>query len=132
MSYGEPVALRGQMDLEQVVPAAAMELVPTAEAEFIERLKRGEAAAFEEWVADRSGEIYGLLFRLTENSEGSSRLDARDIFASFPEHRSLSRRGGLENLDLSDRDQPGTKSMALVAPTPPRFDGLAGCGAGPD
>ena len=48
MSYGEPVALRGQMDLEQVVPAAAVDLVPTAEAEFTERLKRGEAAAFEE------------------------------------------------------------------------------------
>ena len=83
MSYGEPVALRGQMDLEQVVPAAAVELVPTAEAEFIERLKRGDAAAFEEWVAERSGEIYGLLFRLTENSEEARDLTQETFLRAF-------------------------------------------------
>ncbi len=83
MSYGEPVALRGQMDLEQVVPAAALDLVPTVEAEFIERLKRGEDAAFEEWVADRSGEIYGLLFRLTENSEEARDLTQETFLRAF-------------------------------------------------
>ena len=83
VSYGEPVALRGQMDLEQVVPAAAMELLPTAEAEFIERLRRGEAAAFEEWVADRSGEIYGLLLRLTENSEEARDLTQETFLRAF-------------------------------------------------
>lgn len=83
MSYGEPVALRGQMDLEQVVPGAAVEFVPAAEAEFIERLKRGEAAAFEEWVADRSGEIYGLLLRLTENSEEARDLTQETFLRAF-------------------------------------------------
>jgi RNA polymerase sigma-70 factor (ECF subfamily) len=62
------------MDLEQVAPAAPLDLRPTVEREFIERLKRGEAAAFEELVAERSPEIYGLLFRLTENAE-----EARDL-----------------------------------------------------
>ena len=74
MSYGEPIALRGQMELEQVAPATAVESRPQAEAEFIERLKRGDAAAFEKLVDERSGEIYGLLYRLTENSE-----EARDL-----------------------------------------------------
>ena len=83
MSYGEPVALRGQMDLEQVVPGAAVEFVPSAEAEFIERLRRGEAAAFEEWVADRSGEIYGLLLRLTENSEEARDLTQETFLRAF-------------------------------------------------
>ena len=83
MSYGEPVALRGQMDLEQVVPGAAVEFVPSAEAEFIERLKRGEAVAFEEWVADRSGEIYGLLLRLTENSEEARDLTQETFLRAF-------------------------------------------------
>ena len=83
MSYGEPVALRGQMDLEQVVPGGAVEFVPSAEAEFIERLKRGEAAAFEEWVADRSGEIYGLLLRLTENSEEARDLTQETFLRAF-------------------------------------------------
>lgn len=85
MSYGEPIALR-QMELEQVAPAAPTELCelrPRAEAEFIERLKRGEAAAFEELVTERSGEIYGLLFRLTENSEEARDLTQETFLRAF-------------------------------------------------
>ena len=55
MSYGEPIALRGQVSLEQVAHAAPVELRSTAETLFIERLKAGEAAAFELLVAERSG-----------------------------------------------------------------------------
>jgi len=65
------------------VPVAALELVPPGESEFIERLKRGEAAAFEEWVAERSGEIYGLLFRLTENSEEARDLTQETFLRAF-------------------------------------------------
>lgn len=82
MSYGEPIALR-QMELEQAAPAAAMELRAPAETEFIERLIRGEAAAFEELVAERSGEIYGLLFRLTENSEEARDLTQETFLRAF-------------------------------------------------
>jgi RNA polymerase sigma-70 factor (ECF subfamily) len=60
--------------LEQVAPATVVELRPQIEAQFIERLKRGDAAAFEKLVNERSGEIYGLLYRLTE-----SREEARDL-----------------------------------------------------
>ena len=74
MSYGEPIVLRGQMELEQVAPAPVADSRPHAEAQFIERLKRGDAAAFETLVHERSGEIYGLLYRLTENGE-----EARDL-----------------------------------------------------
>jgi RNA polymerase sigma-70 factor, ECF subfamily len=83
VSYGEPIALPGQMGLEQVAPAASVEMRPTAEAEFIERLKRGEAAAFEQLVSDRSGEIYGLLFRLTENSEEARDLTQETFLRAF-------------------------------------------------
>lgn len=85
MSYGEPIALR-QMELEQVAPAAPVELCevrPRAEAEFIERLKRGDAAAFEELVTERSSEIYGLLFRLTENSEEARDLTQETFLRAF-------------------------------------------------
>ena len=82
MSYGEPIALR-QMELEQAAPAAAMELRAPAETEFIERLRRGEAAAFDELVAERSGEIYGLLFRLTENSEEARDLTQETFLRAF-------------------------------------------------
>ena len=74
MSYGEPIVLRGQLDLEQVAVAAPEEVRSFGETQFIERLKQGEASAFETLIAERSGEVYGLLYRLTENSE-----DARDL-----------------------------------------------------
>jgi RNA polymerase sigma-70 factor (ECF subfamily) len=85
VSYGEPMALR-QLELEQAAPAASVEsceLRPRAEAQFIERLKRGEAAAFERLVAERSGEIYGLLFRLTENSEEAHDLTQETFLRAF-------------------------------------------------
>ena len=74
------------MELEQVATATGTELCelrPRAEAEFIERLKRGEAAAFEELVAERSGEIFGLLFRLTENSEEARDLTQETFMRAF-------------------------------------------------
>src|SRR4030095_11115868 len=71
------------MELDQVAPAASVESRSLAEVEFIERLKRGEAAAFEELVAARSGEIYGLLFRLTENSEEARDLTQETFLRAF-------------------------------------------------
>lgn len=71
------------MGLEQVAPATPVESRPTVEAEFIERLKRGEAAAFEQLVSDRSGEIYGLLFRFTENSEEARDLSQETFLRAF-------------------------------------------------
>jgi RNA polymerase sigma-70 factor (ECF subfamily) len=71
------------MELEQVAPAAVVESRAPAESEFIERLKRGEAAAYEQLVAERSGEIYGLLFRLTENSEEARDLTQETFLRAF-------------------------------------------------
>ncbi len=71
------------MDLEQVAIAAPVDLRSSADHEFIERLKRGDAAAFEELVAERSGEIYGLLFRLTENGEEARDLTQETFLRAF-------------------------------------------------
>lgn len=83
MSYGEPIALGGQIGLDRVAPAAAVESRSAAEAEFIDRLKAGDVAAFEELVAARSGEIYGLLFRLTENTEEARDLTQETFLRAF-------------------------------------------------
>jgi RNA polymerase sigma-70 factor (ECF subfamily) len=68
--------------MEQVAIAAPAGLRPSA-TEFIERLKRREAAAFEELIAERSGEIYGLLFRLTENGEEARDLTQETFLRAF-------------------------------------------------
>jgi len=83
VSYGEPIVLRGQMELEQVASATLTEPRPNVEAQFIERLKRGDAAAFETLVNERSGEIYGLLYRLTENGEEARDLTQETFLRAF-------------------------------------------------
>ena len=83
MSYGEPIALRGQIELEQVAPATLVEARPQVEVQFVERLKRGDAAAFEVLVNERSGEIYGLLYRLTESSEEARDLTQETFLRAF-------------------------------------------------
>ncbi|HUE81009.1 MAG TPA: sigma-70 family RNA polymerase sigma factor [Pyrinomonadaceae bacterium] len=83
MSYGEPIALCGQMELEQVASAAPDEVRASAEVQFIERLKRGEAEAFDQLIAERSGEIYGVLYRLTANSEEARDLTQETFLKAF-------------------------------------------------
>lgn len=88
MSYGEQIALRGQMDLEQVASATSVE-PRVQDGQFIERLKRGESAAFEKLVNERSGEIYGLLYRLTENAEEARDLTQETFLRAFQSIRSF-------------------------------------------
>src|SRR5215216_3615038 len=71
------------MELEQVAPAAVADVRPSVEDQFIERLKRGDAAAFEKLVNERSGEIYGLLYRLTENGEEARDLTQETFLRAF-------------------------------------------------
>src|ERR1700741_952691 len=71
------------MDLEQVAPATVVEARPQVEDQFIERLKRGDAAAFESLVRERSSEIYGLLYRLTENPEEARDLTQETFLRAF-------------------------------------------------
>jgi RNA polymerase sigma-70 factor (ECF subfamily) len=71
------------MELEQVAIATPVGVRSSADDEFIERLRRREAAAFEELVAERSGEIYGLLFRLTENGEEARDLTQETFLRAF-------------------------------------------------
>jgi RNA polymerase sigma-70 factor (ECF subfamily) len=60
--------------LEQVAAAPSVEARSGGESQFIERLQAGEAAAFDRLVQERSGDVYALLYRLTEDAE-----EARDL-----------------------------------------------------
>lgn len=71
------------MELEQVATAAVVDVRPPVEDQFIERLKRSDPAAFETLVKERSGEIYGLLYRLTENAEEARDLTQETFLRAF-------------------------------------------------
>ena len=84
MSYGEQVALRGHADIEGVASSAAeFELRVPSEDQFLERLRRGDTAAFEQLVAERSGDIYALLFRLTSDAEEARDLTQETFLRAF-------------------------------------------------
>src|ERR671918_1835202 len=71
------------MELEQVAPATVVDVRAPVEDQFIERLKRSDPAAFEKLVNERSGEIYGLLYRLTENAEEARDLTQETFLRAF-------------------------------------------------
>jgi RNA polymerase sigma-70 factor (ECF subfamily) len=83
VSFGEPIALRGHAELDEVAQATPVDVRAAAEAQFIERLRAGEAAAFNRLVEDRSGEVYALLYRLTEDVEEARDLTQETFLRAF-------------------------------------------------
>jgi RNA polymerase sigma-70 factor (ECF subfamily) len=83
VSYGEPIALRGHADLEQVASAASGEIRSAADEQFLDRLRRGETAAFERLVAERAGDVYALLYRLTSDAEEARDLTQETFLRAF-------------------------------------------------
>lgn len=86
MSFGEPIALRMEAELERVADTAAVtDSRPSAGAEtrFLERLRAGDEAAFDRLVEERSGDIYALLYRLTEDAEEARDLTQETFLQAF-------------------------------------------------
>ena len=73
MFFSKSIAALDREELNQVA-LATQSPVAAAETEFIERLKEGDAAAFDTLVTRYTADIYALLFRLTEDAE-----EARDL-----------------------------------------------------
>ena len=95
MSYGEQIALRGHAGLEEAATAASIEVRSTAEDQFLERLRSGDAAAFERVVAEHSGDVYALLYRLTTDPEEARDLTQETFLRAF---QSIGRFRGDANL----------------------------------
>jgi RNA polymerase sigma-70 factor (ECF subfamily) len=86
VSFGEPIALRMEAELERAADVAASaeaRFVPSAEEQFLERLKAGDAAAFNRLVEERHGDIYALLYRLTEDPEEARDLTQETFLQAF-------------------------------------------------
>jgi RNA polymerase sigma-70 factor (ECF subfamily) len=83
VSYGEQIALRTHAELNEVASAASIVVRSIVEDQFLERLRRGETAAFEQFVAERTGDIYALLFRLTSDPEEARDLTQETFLRAF-------------------------------------------------
>ena len=95
MSFSEPIALRGHVELDEVASATSPDVRAGAETQFIERLRAGEAAAFNRLVEERSGDVYALLYRLTEDAEEARDLTQETFLRAF---QSISRFRGEADL----------------------------------
>jgi RNA polymerase sigma-70 factor (ECF subfamily) len=73
MIFSKSIAIDDEEIGRAVVSASIVNVRPD-EGPFIEKLKAGDAAAFDLLIERYSGDIYSLLFRLTANAE-----DARDL-----------------------------------------------------
>src|SRR3954464_10395455 len=62
-----------------IVSSPSLAVQDNEELLFIDKLRSGDAAAFDTLIDRRSGDIYALLFRLTENAEEASDL-TQDTF----------------------------------------------------
>src|SRR5207244_4757624 len=82
-------------DLEEVASATGAEVRSTAEGQFLARLRRGEGAAFERLVAEHTGDVYALLYRLTADPEEARDLSQETFLRAF---QSISRFRGDANL----------------------------------
>jgi len=86
VSFGEPIALRMEAELERAADAAASaeaRFVPSAEEQFLEKLRAGDALAFNRLVEERHGDIYALLYRLTEDPEEARDLTQETFLQAF-------------------------------------------------
>lgn len=70
-------------DEEEITSVALATGLTSVEAEFIERLQAGDAKAFDTLVTRYSGDIYALLFRITEDAEEAGDLTQETFISVF-------------------------------------------------
>lgn len=83
MFFSKSITL-DEEELDDVAMAASPVSVRSrAETEFIEKLKAGEATAFDNLVNLYSGDIYGLLYRITEDAEEAGDLTQETFLSAL-------------------------------------------------
>jgi RNA polymerase sigma-70 factor, ECF subfamily len=83
VSLVEPVALRGQLETEAAAAASLDEPRAAVEDRFLDSLRAGDSAAFDRLVQDRTGDVYALLCRLTEDPEEARDLTQETFLQAF-------------------------------------------------
>lgn len=84
MDFVERFALREHAELDGIVGTPAdVESHPNYETPFVARLRAGDAAAFDHFVAERTNDVYALLLRLTQDAEEARDLTQETFLQAF-------------------------------------------------
>jgi RNA polymerase sigma-70 factor (ECF subfamily) len=83
MFFSRSIAFDDEDQIDAGAAAGVSSVFPNAEARFIEKLKAGDAQAFDALIGRYSADIYGLLFRLTENAEEACDLTQETFMSAL-------------------------------------------------
>jgi RNA polymerase sigma-70 factor (ECF subfamily) len=83
VSFGEPIALGAEVEMEVAASPSREDARPSAETQFLELLRAGNAEAFNRLVNERTGDVYALLYRLTEDTEEARDLTQETFLQAF-------------------------------------------------
>ncbi len=83
MFFGKSITIGDEEMATVALATRATSVGSHVEAEFIEKLKAGDAVAFDTLVMRYGGDIYALLYRLTEDSEEASDLTQETFLQTF-------------------------------------------------
>lgn len=96
MAFSKTIAFDDENAANVTAVADATSAFPRAEIEFIERLRAGNAEAFGELIDRFSAEIYGLLFRITEDPEEAGDLTQETFVSALRSIRNFRGESGLK------------------------------------
>jgi RNA polymerase sigma-70 factor, ECF subfamily len=83
MFFSRSIAFDDEDQIDAGAAAGVSSAFPNAEARFIEKLKAGDARAFDALVGRYSADIYALLYRLTENAEEACDLSQETFMSAL-------------------------------------------------
>lgn len=83
MIFSRSIGFDDEDQIDAVAAAQDSRSFPNAESRFIERLKTGENAAFDDLIELYSSDIYALLYRLTDNAEEASDLTQETFLSAL-------------------------------------------------
>lgn len=83
MIFGKSIAFDREGHPQVASAAYDSHVFASAEAEFIGRLRNGDAEAFDNLITRYSGDIYAILFRITENAEEAADLTQETFLSAL-------------------------------------------------
>ncbi len=83
MLFGKSLTFNDEEMTNVALATGLTAAVSSVESEFIEKLKAGDAAAFDTLVTRYTGDIFGLLFRITEDAEEAGDLTQETFLSVF-------------------------------------------------
>ena len=96
MFFSRSIAIDDEDQIDAVATAQVSSAYPDAEARFIEKLKAGDADAFDALVVRFSGDVYSILYRLTENAEEAGDLTQETFISALTAIKGFRGEAGLK------------------------------------